>query len=93
MSVEQYLKEQGTTIKSYGFYVVGEGIEKWVVQLWFRGYPKTRGMLRPVPLPGIQGEALGPSAVLPDGVKHSGELTYDNAYTVPGLTEEAQRRR
>ena len=68
---------------------VGEDVEKWVVQLWFRGYPKTRGMPRPFPRPGIQGEALAPNAVLPDGVKHSGELTYDNAYTIPEPTEEA----
>ena len=46
-------------------------------------------MPRPVPRPGIQGEALATNAVLPDGVKHSGELSYDNAYTIPEPTEEA----
>ena len=28
ISVEQYLKTSGTTIKSYAFFVVGEGLEK-----------------------------------------------------------------
>ncbi|MDG2156234.1 MAG: 2OG-Fe(II) oxygenase [Gammaproteobacteria bacterium] len=68
---------------------VGEGVEKWVVQLWFRGYPATRSMQKPVPRSGIQGEALAPDAVLPEGVKHSGQLTYDNAYTIPGPNKEA----
>jgi prolyl 4-hydroxylase len=63
---------------------VGSGVEKWVVQLWFRGYPASRNVPQPQPRPGIQGQPLTETDPLPEGVRHSGDLNYDNAYSMPG---------
>ncbi len=62
---------------------VGDGVEKWVVQLWFRAYPATPQTPRPQARAGVQGQPLQPDDVLPDGVRHSGDLNYDNAYELP----------
>ena len=63
---------------------VGADTEKWVVQLWFRGYPASLKTPKPIARPGIVGKRLTQADVLPDGVCLSADLNYDNAYTVPG---------
>ena len=63
---------------------IGADVEKWVVQLWFRGYPATSQTPLPEPQPGIKGQPLTAADVLPEGVRHSGDLNYENAYSIPG---------
>jgi hypothetical protein len=62
---------------------VGADTEKWVMQLWFRGYPAARRTPTPIAQPGIVGQRLTEADVLPDGVRLSGDLDYDNAYSIP----------
>jgi len=68
---------------------VGADVEKWVVQLWFRGYPVNSNTPLPQPLAGIQGQPLSDTDLLPEGVRHSGALNYENAYSIPGGDDTA----
>jgi len=58
----------------------GEDSEKWVIQLWFRGYPYSTYAPSPLAESVGTGQALVETDELPGGVALAGSLTEDNAY-------------
>jgi len=58
----------------------GEGAEKWVIQLWFRGYPWSKRTPTPVARPAPVGKPLSAADELPAGVSLGDDIDEATVY-------------